>query len=182
MRQDQKELLDEIGLVWNARGPTTGHEKRWHQQYKKLVEFKRKNGHCIVTSNNEQDKDFRQWVAKQRHSHNHNIMRLDRKDLLDALRFVWRALTLHHKMDRHKTGPGLCLFGPRSVSVTQFGCAVCVSPDCVNRTQHARELCFPVSHHHLGGQMTALSPVDQFYLMHFPHQTSLNSTEVLRSS
>jgi hypothetical protein len=34
---------------------------------------------------------------------------------------------LHYKMDRHRTATGLCLFGLRSESVTQFGCAVCVS-------------------------------------------------------
>ena len=33
----------------------------------------------------------------------------------------------HHKMKRHRPGPGLCLFGVRSVSVTQTGRAVCVS-------------------------------------------------------
>ena len=68
----------------------TENDKRWHLQYKKLLDFKRKNGHCIVTSNNEQDKDFRRWVAKQRHSHNHNKMRLDRKELLNEIGFVWR--------------------------------------------------------------------------------------------
>jgi hypothetical protein len=33
----------------------------------------------------------------------------------------------HYKMKRHRSAPGLCLFGMRSVSVTQNGCAVCVA-------------------------------------------------------
>jgi uncharacterized protein YtpQ (UPF0354 family) len=40
---------------------------------------------------------------------------------------VAEAIGIHYKMDRHRTVPGLCFFGLRSVSVTQFGCAVCVS-------------------------------------------------------
>jgi hypothetical protein len=36
-RLDRKGLLDEI-------------DKLWHQQYEQLVEFRRKNGHCMVLS------------------------------------------------------------------------------------------------------------------------------------
>jgi hypothetical protein len=42
MRQDRKDLLDDIGFVWNAE------VHQWHLQYEKLVELKQKNGHCLL--------------------------------------------------------------------------------------------------------------------------------------
>ncbi len=62
MRQDPKELLDEIGFVWKAEGPHHSIDnKRWHQQCEKLVDFKRKNDHCLVPQRCEQDKSL--WVV-----------------------------------------------------------------------------------------------------------------------
>jgi hypothetical protein len=78
----------------------------------------------------------------------------------------------HYKMDRHRTGPGLGFFGRPSVSVTQFGCAVCVSADCVKRTQHDRGLCHLVSHHPFRLQMTGPTQFENFHLMVLPHQKS----------
>ena len=71
MHRDRKELLDDIGFVWKIPEDA---DKRWHQQYEKLVEFKRKNGHCIVPFRYEQDKPLGQWVSKQRASHAHKTI------------------------------------------------------------------------------------------------------------
>jgi 4-hydroxybenzoate polyprenyltransferase len=35
----------------------------WHQQYEKLVEFKRKNGHCSVPIRYGHDKALGRWVV-----------------------------------------------------------------------------------------------------------------------
>ena len=95
IRQDRKELLDEIGLVWTVESladrSSGGLDKKWHQQYQKLVEFKRKNGHCIVPRRYEQDKALGKWVDRQRCYHTKNKIRQDRKELLDELGFVWNA-------------------------------------------------------------------------------------------
>jgi hypothetical protein len=91
LRQDRKRILDEIGFAWNAEGARNlGHseQKIWHQQYRKLVEFKRKNGHCMVPFKYKQDKSLGHWVSNQRARH---VMLQDRKDLLDELEFVWRV-------------------------------------------------------------------------------------------
>jgi hypothetical protein len=93
LRVDRKRLLDEIGFVWK---PGNDHlfkpdDKLWHEQYQKLVEFKRKSGHCRVPY--EQDRSLGMWVYKQRSFHNNNKLRLDRKKLLDELDFVWKAVT-----------------------------------------------------------------------------------------
>jgi hypothetical protein len=82
-------------------------------------------------------------------------------------------------MDRHRTGPGLCFFGRRSVSVTQFGRAVCVSADCVKRTQHDRGLCHPVSHHPFRLQITGPTQFENFHLTVLPHQSPQNVHESL---
>lgn len=86
MRQDRKALLDEIGgFVWNVI------DYEWHLQYEKLVDFKRKNNHCMVPTRYMQDKSLGQWVAKQRNLSTKDAMPQDRKDLLDELRFVWKV-------------------------------------------------------------------------------------------
>ena len=62
----------------------------WNLQYEKLIEFKRKNGHCIVPRGCEQDISIGGWVRHQRYSHTKNIMRPDRDKLLVKIGFVWR--------------------------------------------------------------------------------------------
>ena len=81
----KKELLDEIGFVWEAR------DHKWHLQHEKLAEFKRKYGHCKVPRGCEQDKTFGCWVDTQRTFHAEKNMRLDRKELLDEIGFVWES-------------------------------------------------------------------------------------------
>jgi hypothetical protein len=61
IRLDRKKSLDEIGFTWKDEGAHT--DKLWHQQCEKLVEFKRKNGHCMVPWGHEQDRSFGFWVG-----------------------------------------------------------------------------------------------------------------------
>jgi hypothetical protein len=55
------------------------------------VELKRKYGDYAVPVNYERDTHTWQWAAKQRHFHNNNKIRLDRKGLLDKIGFVWNV-------------------------------------------------------------------------------------------
>jgi uncharacterized protein YbgA (DUF1722 family) len=96
IRLDRKDLLDEIGFVWKAPGVIANYknnERNWHQQYEKLVEFKRKNGNCLVPQKYQEDASLGHWVGKQRQAHVNNNMRQDRKGLLDEIGFVWKAET-----------------------------------------------------------------------------------------
>jgi hypothetical protein len=91
---DRKDLLDEIGFVWNVANSASACEdleRKWKKQYEKLIEFKRKNGHCKVPHKYQQDKSLGVWVGTQRHFHCINTLRLDRKVLLDDIGFVWRT-------------------------------------------------------------------------------------------
>ena len=84
-----------------ARVP--GDDKMWHQRCNELVELKRKKGHRIVPEPREQDKSPGWWVNDQRTCHTKNKMPQDRKELLDALGFVWKAGSLAARLsDRDK--------------------------------------------------------------------------------
>jgi hypothetical protein len=88
---DRKERLDEIGFFWKDDG---GHNYEiWHKQYEKLIEFKRKNGHCMVPTCYKQDKSLWNWISDQRTRHIKNKMPPDRKELLDELEFEWGKAT-----------------------------------------------------------------------------------------
>jgi hypothetical protein len=68
----------------------------WHKQCKKIVEFKRKNGHCLVPKRYEQDKGLGHWVSTQRSNHIIDEIRLDRKRLLDEIGFAWKDEDAHN--------------------------------------------------------------------------------------
>jgi uncharacterized protein YbgA (DUF1722 family) len=109
LQDDRKDMLDEFGFVWvvDRCAPET-----WHQQYEKLVEFQRKNGHCIVPSTYQEDKSLGKWVGKQRELHSKDKLRLDRKDLLDELGFAWGGgnwLTQYEKLVEFKRKNGHCI-------------------------------------------------------------------------
>jgi hypothetical protein len=80
IRLDRKGLLDEIGFAWKFEGPQHRQQKLWHQQHVQLVEFKRKNGHCIVPKRYKQDKSLGMWVSTQRSHHNNNKLRPDQRN------------------------------------------------------------------------------------------------------
>jgi hypothetical protein len=66
LRPDRERILDEIGFAWtvDAYRNFKPDDKLWHQQYEKLVEFKRKTGHCIVPSKYKKDKSLGQWSVR----------------------------------------------------------------------------------------------------------------------
>jgi hypothetical protein len=69
LRLQRKKLLDELDFVWKVQGPRNINDKAWHQQHEKLVEFKRKKGHCLVPRKCEQDSSPAEWVSTQRTFH-----------------------------------------------------------------------------------------------------------------
>jgi hypothetical protein len=91
MPPGQKKLLDEIGFAWKDDGRHHNSNKRWHQQYEKMIEFKRTKGHCIVPQRYEQDKSLGRWVKYQRERHAKNIILPAGKELLDELDFFLKA-------------------------------------------------------------------------------------------
>jgi hypothetical protein len=92
MRPDRKTLLDDLGFAWKDDGALAlkSDDLLWHQQFEKLVEFKRDKGHCKVPNKYEQDKSLGTWVSHQRNHHKNNKLRLDRKRRLEDLEFAWK--------------------------------------------------------------------------------------------
>jgi hypothetical protein len=90
---DRMKILDELGFDWKGESHCNfnQNDKLWHQQYEKLLEFKRINGNCMVPKSYEQDKSLGWWVARQRSYHGNNKMRPDRKIILDEIGFAWKA-------------------------------------------------------------------------------------------
>jgi hypothetical protein len=95
LRSDRKLKLETIGFVWKVRKAyvydTVLLDRKWHQNYQKLVEFHKKHGHSLVPKHYEEDRSLGAWVCRQRDSHTNNMLRPDRKCLLDTLGFVLRV-------------------------------------------------------------------------------------------
>jgi uncharacterized protein YbgA (DUF1722 family) len=109
---DRKDVLDEIGFAWKPDGAHNfkPDDKLWHQQHEKLVEFKRKNAHCMVPNKYEQDESIGKWVSKQRqkHARTKHGFPPGRKDLLDELEFVWRVDAAHNFQPHNKLWQKQC--------------------------------------------------------------------------
>jgi hypothetical protein len=86
LRVDREEILNEIGFVWRV-----DKDAPWHQQYEKLVEFKRNNGHCLVPQKYQEDASLGIWVSQQRQVNTNKEVRPDRKALLDKIGFAWKV-------------------------------------------------------------------------------------------
>jgi hypothetical protein len=74
----------------------TEFKKQWNMKCEKLVEFQRKNGHCMVPFKYEQEKSLGTWVNTQRIRHANNKIRLDRKTILEEIGFAWKADVDHN--------------------------------------------------------------------------------------
>jgi hypothetical protein len=96
---DRKDLLDQLGFVWRVNESQLvqvadeSYHSQWEKQFERLVEFKRKNGHCMVPASYKEDKSLGTWVCNQRTRHKKSEMRPYRKKLLDDLEFVWSTRT-----------------------------------------------------------------------------------------
>ena len=87
LHQNRKALLDSIGFVWNVIGKGGIYDQRWLERYNDLKVFRRRYGHCNVTTT--YCPRLGNWVRAQRRDKNSCRLRQDRKDLLDEIGFVW---------------------------------------------------------------------------------------------
>jgi hypothetical protein len=87
MGPERKKLLDELGFLWRADLKKLAEEK-WNNHYKALKEFKKKNGHTAVPNTRHKNNDLGVWVGVQREFE--HKMSAARKELLDAIGFLWK--------------------------------------------------------------------------------------------
>ena len=68
---------------------------QWYEKYRKLVQFKRINGHCLVPNNWNLNSPLALWVKRQRYQYKlknegqHSTLTDEREAALEALGFVW---------------------------------------------------------------------------------------------
>jgi hypothetical protein len=90
LSSERKKLLDDVGFLW-TRKICDAADRKWMDQYKKLVAYKEKYGDCKVTRNGEpkrrQDDILAQWVLNQRRAKRRNRLRSDREKLLTDIGF-----------------------------------------------------------------------------------------------
>lgn len=85
------EKLEEIGFVWSVRdvvhSSNQTYEKLWEEMYEKAKDFYEQHGHFSVSYDD--DARLCQWVWAQQAKHRDGEMRSDRKEMLEAINFVW---------------------------------------------------------------------------------------------
>ena len=86
MSPERCQRLDALGFVWNQ------FSAQWEEGVRFLEMFRQREGHCRVPTNHcEQDFRCGIWVSNQRKKK--DTMSPERRQRLDALGFVWDALT-----------------------------------------------------------------------------------------
>ena len=101
MSAERKARLDALGFIWDR------HEALWEEGFEYLGAYVSEHGHCKVPFSHVTADGYRLgvWVNTQRIQEGH--MSPERKARLDALGFVWDALT--HKVGRRFPASGsLC--------------------------------------------------------------------------
>ena len=82
MTEDRRNRLEQIGFVWDVK------DKQWEEGFKKLQEFKKREGHCLVLRGHIEDGfQLSTWVSTQRY-HKESIGK-DRIALLNEIGFIW---------------------------------------------------------------------------------------------
>ncbi|CAJ1934386.1 unnamed protein product [Cylindrotheca closterium] len=82
--KERAKRLEELGVAWSAFG------KRWEQMLDLLVQFKEREGHCMVPVDHREDgKNLGAWVSTQRKAWRSKTLDADRQDMLDSIGMIW---------------------------------------------------------------------------------------------
>lgn len=84
----RQQRLDDIGFIWKG----DNHDRRWRQQYDKLVAYQKKHGHCDVPCHWSKDRRLGHWISIQRIFRRKGSLNPERIQLLDQIGFRWNAL------------------------------------------------------------------------------------------
>jgi hypothetical protein len=70
---------------------------QWKDRFQDLVEFRQKNGHCLVPHNFPENHQLSQWTNRQRYQHKlkqtnrHSTLTDERQTALENMGFVWKS-------------------------------------------------------------------------------------------
>lgn len=112
LEKDKIIKLDKLKFNWNPI------ETQWNLQYKKLLEFRRKNGHCDVPPRYSKDKTLGFWVNAQRRLYKIRTLSKEKIIKLDKLKFNWNPVESqwnlqYQKLLKYKKRHGDCLVPSR---------------------------------------------------------------------
>jgi hypothetical protein len=74
----------EATLDWSIR-----YKSDWNLRFQQLVEYKKANGECNVSTKDIQNIELARWVGKQREAKNKSVLTEERERKLNSLGFAW---------------------------------------------------------------------------------------------
>jgi hypothetical protein len=77
--------LKKAGFSWNT------FDEKWNSMYRKMVEYKKRYGHCDVSKYDKKNGKLAEWVSKQRRDKKHGEKRFNafKMGLLESIGFKW---------------------------------------------------------------------------------------------
>eukprot|EP00978_Attheya_sp_CCMP212_P048474 scaffold526698_cov98-Attheya_sp.AAC.1 len=69
LKDDRKQLLDDLGFVWKIDHydvDTSLRARQWEEMYNKMQAFKETHGHCQIPVNYKDDPTLGKWARNQR--------------------------------------------------------------------------------------------------------------------
>jgi len=85
--KEERKKLNQVGFNWEHRN--NRFEREWMERLDRLKAYKRMYGDCHVPYQWSVDPQLSEWCNTQRKRNNKGILLPDRKQMLDALGFVW---------------------------------------------------------------------------------------------
>eukprot|EP00540_Astrosyne_radiata_P001960 CAMPEP_0116846274 /NCGR_PEP_ID=MMETSP0418-20121206/13741_1 /TAXON_ID=1158023 /ORGANISM="Astrosyne radiata, Strain 13vi08-1A" /LENGTH=287 /DNA_ID=CAMNT_0004477497 /DNA_START=152 /DNA_END=1015 /DNA_ORIENTATION=- len=106
MTNDRIRALEEVGFIWDS------HEAAWEDRLRELLEYKTKNGNCLVPSNYPENPQLATWVKCQRRQYKlywegrPSNMTVERIMELEQNGFEWelRSSTYTKKLEKNNQG------------------------------------------------------------------------------
>jgi hypothetical protein len=89
LRKERWQRLRTLGLDWQTGDSIT---PRWERCYLKLLDFRRRFGHCHVPAEWAEDLNLGRWVVKTRRMKHAGRLSADRVLKLNKVGFVWDAI------------------------------------------------------------------------------------------
>ncbi|MFH2120305.1 MAG: Helicase associated domain protein [Pseudomonadota bacterium] len=86
------QIIDETKEIIDVFDEIEDRLASWESMYEKLLEFKKKNGHCNVPDRWPEDLQLGKWVGKQRTKRNSGLLSTERIVRLNKIGFIWDLL------------------------------------------------------------------------------------------
>jgi hypothetical protein len=84
--------LEAIGFEWEGvRSLDSDRATSWEGQFRRLLAYRQRHGHCEVPARFSEDPALGRWIAAQRSQHRAGHLKRDRLHRLNEIGFSWNA-------------------------------------------------------------------------------------------